>query len=187
MGRRHGVWLWVMVACGAGPTSPMPQPAEEAPAVEVVEAGTEEAPPAALEEATPPSAEPPRPAAEPPAPVERSPAPARVATTPLPPRPAKPVPSTKGAPLSKAPPELFACESSADCVVSCDIPGGCCLDQCGCRTAVNRHVLEALKEQPWATCDERCPAVGCMREEAHSATCVQGRCRAQKGGALGGL
>ncbi|MCB9663974.1 MAG: hypothetical protein H6732_07660 [Alphaproteobacteria bacterium] len=109
--------------------------------------------------------------------------PARVATTPRPAKPSPPAPPQ--GPLATAPDRLFQCTASADCIVHCDVPGGCCNDACGCRTAVNRHVLAELDAVPWVPCTERCPAVACMREDASGASCVDGRCRAGGAGGAG--
>jgi len=139
----------------------------------------------------------PEPPVAPAAPVVTPDAPTPVTTEPAAPEPAPaapepalvdpaaPAPVAPAAPavalLASAPASLWACEKDSDCIVECDIPGNCCGAPCGCRTAVNRHVLAELKTQPWKKCTReehhsQCPAVACAHEPATGARCSEGRC-----------
>ena len=115
------------------------------------------------------------------------PAPLPATTSPDPaPAPRLPLDPGFSVPISSPPPELFACETDSDCTIECDIPGNCCGAPCGCRTAVNAAVLDALRKRPWAACPSPpdCPAMGCAYDPAFGARCDGGRCVATDGPGL---
>jgi hypothetical protein len=84
------------------------------------------------------------------------------------------------------PSDPYACQTTADCVLSCPEARGCCGFPCGCRHAINREHRAAFERDYPRTCERApCPAMGCAYEPAASAICQNGRCIASEG--LGGL
>lgn len=54
-----------------------------------------------------------------------------------------------------------ACTTSADCTIICETADGCCGGQCGCRNAVNKSQVAAIRARKEANCKAppKCPAV----------------------------
>ncbi len=75
-----------------------------------------------------------------------------------------------------------ACTTSADCTIICETAEGCCGGQCGCRNAVNKSQVEAIRARKANNCKAppKCPAVACALQHFH-AECVQNKCRAVQG------
>lgn len=109
--------------------------------------------------------------------IPSAPAPA----PPMPPPPA--APPAHLSPKGTGPADLYACESPADCVLSCPKVSGCCSSACGCKHAINRAHKATYETNYAKTCRKppACPAEGCAFESAVSATCRAGRCVAVSG------
>lgn len=138
---------------------------------------------------------PPAPPARPPSPpitvIPPPPAP-EPTHTPIPPPPPAPLPpppipapdpTTRPLPYPRPVPAYAQCQSDADCMIYCPNVPGCCGWPCGCRNAIRRDGTAAFLAEEARTCTRtpNCPAVACARQDAHMATCRQGRCVAMSG------
>jgi Domain of unknown function (DUF4156) len=114
----------------------------------------------------------PVPVVPPPAPVVPSP-PLAPSVVPAPPAARSPAPS----------PPHGECASSADCVIDCPTPPGCCGWACGCKNAIPRARVASFEADYAKTCTRppHCLAMGCAYEPAVMAACVNGRCAAASG------
>ncbi len=111
------------------------------------------------------------------------PPPALVVTRPLAPSPpVAPAPPPIMAPPTPAP-QNAECTSSADCVLDCPTPPGCCGWACGCKNAIPRARVASFEADYARTCTHppHCLAMGCAYEPAAMAVCVNGKCSASSG------
>lgn len=82
------------------------------------------------------------------------------------------------APLGATAASALACESDADCVVSCYKDGRCCEELCGCSRVYHRTFAARLAAAVKANCspDVVCPVARCVGTKSAKAACDGGKC-----------
>ena len=110
-------------------------------------------------------------------PMEREPDPPEIVAVDEDPMPAVPTAIELQA-LAATDDEMYACETAADCQVTCLREGSCCGQLCQCTNVYTTGYVHKLQEQRDASCEGAiCPIASCMAptEEA-VAVCVDNRC-----------
>ncbi len=82
------------------------------------------------------------------------------------------------APIGATSAAARACQSDADCTLSCYRDGRCCKELCGCSQVYNNTHAKLLADAVARNCspDVRCPMAGCRGTKGGKAVCEAGQC-----------